>query len=145
MSEKSAVSIMNELLEAERAGIIVYEQMSFLSVNKSANRMLTIIRNNESRDCGLLHSLISRRDVRPSDNMKDFAEKVLALEDEKERIQMLIKGCEWTARKVSEIFEFELTEEEHRFFITMRNQHLWNIGILRELLKEEDERELPSF
>ena len=144
MSEKSAVTIMNELLEAELAGIIVYEQMSFLSSTRSGNRMLAIIRNNESRDCGLLHSLISQRDIRPTDNMNDFADKVLALENENERIQMLIKGSSWIARKVSEIFEFELTEEEHRFFITMRNQHMWNIGVLRELLKPETERELPS-
>ena len=145
MSEKTAVDVLNELLEAERSGIVLFEQMSFLSMNREANRLFAVIRNNESRDCGLLHSLISRREVRPTDNMNGFADKVMAVEDEKERLELIIKGCAWTARKIAEAFEYELTEEEQGFLIGMRNQHLWNIGMLREFLKPAEERELPSM
>ena len=131
---------MNELLEAERSGIIVYEQMSFLSPNKGINRMFAAIRNNEALDCEILHSLISQRDVRPSDNMNGFADKVMALEDEKERLALVLRGLAWVVRKIDELPGEELTQAEQDFFRQMRGQHLWNIGSLRELLQEMEKR-----
>ena len=140
MGEKTTVDLLNELLEAERSGIIVFEQMSFLSSNKEANRIFAIIRNNESRDCEALHSLISRREVRPTDKRNDFADKVTALEDEKERIKLAIKGCAWITRKITEFSEEDLNEEEKEFLLSMHRKHLWNIGMMRELLESKEKR-----
>ena len=135
--KKTTVELMNELLEAERSGVIIYEQMSFLSSRKDVNRVFCMIRNNESRDCGILHSLISRREVKPSDNMNGFADKLLALEGEKERIELAIKGCAWIAEKITEFSEEDLTEEERDFLVGMHRQHIWNIGVMREFLNLE--------
>jgi len=139
MSEKTTVDLLNELLEAERSGVIVFEQMSFLSSRKDANRVFSIIRNNESRDCEILHSLISRREVRPTDNINNFADKLTALEDEKERIELAIRGCTWVTRKITEFTEADLTEDEKEFLTGMHRQHIWNIGVMRELLAMKEE------
>jgi len=140
MGEKTTVDLLNELLEAERSGVVVFEHMSFFSQNKNANRIFAIMRNNESRDCALLHALISRRQVRPTDNMNSFADKLMALEDEKERIELALKGCAWVARKITEFTEADLTEEEREFLLGMHRQHIWNIGMMRELLKPPEEQ-----
>jgi len=140
MGDKTAADLMNELLEAERSGVVVFEQMSFVSSSREINRIFSIMRNNEARDCGILHSLISRREVRPTDNMNDFADKLLALEDEKERIKLAIKGCAWTARKITEFSGMELTQEEQDFLSSMHRQHMWNIGMMRELLNPQGEQ-----
>jgi len=140
MGEKTTVDLLNELLEAERSGVVVFEHMSFFSSRKDANRVFSIIRNNESRDCAMLHALISRRQVRPSDNINGFAEKMMALEDEHERIELAIKGCAWVTRKITEFTEADLTEEEREFLLGMHRQHIWNIGVMREFLKLKKEQ-----
>jgi len=139
MSDKTTADRMNELLEAERSGIVAFEQMSFFSTNKDLNRVLAAIRNNEARNCIALHSLISRREVRPSDNINGFSDKLLALESDQERIELAIKGCSWTANKIAEFSEEELTDEERDFLMSMHKQHLWSIGVLRELLRLKEE------
>ncbi|MCL2102751.1 MAG: DUF6306 domain-containing protein [Syntrophorhabdaceae bacterium] len=131
---KTVVDLLNELLESERSGIIAFEQMAFYSSHKELNRFLALIRNNEARNCSVLHSLISRREVAPTNNMNNFSEKLLALEDERERIEFAIKGCAWTARKITE-FPEGLTSEEQDFLSNMHKQHIWNIGVMRDLLK----------
>ena len=138
MGEKTTIDLLNELLEAERSGVIVFEQMSFLSSSKETNRIFATIRNNESRDCEILHSLISQRQVQPTDKMNNFADKLMALEDEKERIALAIKGCAWITRKITEFSEADLTQEERDFLLGMHRQHTWNIGMMRELLKPQE-------
>lgn len=129
------VGRMQELLEAERAGVVCLEQMAFLASDKRMNKVFAQFRNDEGRFCNGLHRLILERDAAPTVTVGAFAEKVMALGDERERIALLIKGQAWVVRKIQEIPPDEMNEEEYKFFIEMRVTHARNIEICQELLK----------
>jgi nitronate monooxygenase len=128
------VGRMQELLEAERAGVSCLEQMAFYATDKARNVLFTRFRNDEGRFCGGLHRLLLVRDATPTAAVGSFAEKVMALPTEDERIALLIKGQAWVVRKIDEIPREEMNEEEQKFFVGMRETHVLNIEECRKFL-----------
>ncbi len=63
-----------------------------------------------------------------------FADKVLALAGEGERLALLVKGQSWVVRKIDEIPQAEMTGEEKAFFADMREAHVVNIEACRKYL-----------
>jgi len=129
------VERMQELLEAERAGVACLEQLAFLATDKRLNQFFTQLRNEEVKSCTMLHRLILERQAVPSGSVGGFAEKVMALEDKREQVALLVKGQEWVIRKITELPQEELNEEEAQFFTEMRVTHARNSELCRMLLQ----------
>lgn len=129
------VERMQELLEAERAGVICLEQLAFRSEDKRLNQLFTQLRNDEGKFCMMLHRLILERQAVPGGAVGAFAEKVMALEDMREQVALLVKGQEWVVRKIAELPQEELNEEETQFFTEMRVAHARNCELCRMLLR----------
>src|SRR4030065_37589 len=73
---------MQELLEAERAGVKCLSAMADSSPEGEKKDFLVFLRNDEGRFCAGLHRLIRDRKGTPTDRPGTFADKVLALAGE---------------------------------------------------------------
>ena len=125
---------MQELLEAERAGVKCLAAMADQTPEGEKKEFLVFLRNDEGRFCAGLHRLIRERKGIPTDRTGTFADKVLALTGEAERLALLVKGQAWVVRKIDEIPPAEMTPDEKSFFDDMHRAHVKNIEACRKYL-----------
>jgi len=125
---------MQELLEAERAGVKCLQAMAQEAPAGEKKDFLTFLRNDEGRFCAGLYRLIEARGDTPRNRVGPFADKVLALPGEAEKLALLIKGQAWVVRKIDEIPQTEMTPGEKVFFADMREAHVVNIEACRKYL-----------
>ncbi|NNF83579.1 MAG: 2-nitropropane dioxygenase [Deltaproteobacteria bacterium] len=125
---------MQELLEAERAGVRCLAAMADEAPEGEKKNFLVFLRDDEGRFCAGLFRLIQERGEVPTDKVGSFAEKVLAIEGEAERLALLIKGQVWVVRKIDEIPTAEMTPDEKSFFDDMHKAHVVNIEACRKYL-----------
>jgi len=125
---------MQELLEAERAGVKCLLAIAEETPAGEKKDFLTALRNDEGRFCAGLYRLITARGAVPHQKIGPFADKVLALPGEAERLALLVKGQAWVVRKIDEMPQAEMTAEEKAFFTDMRTSHVVNIEACRQYL-----------
>ncbi len=125
---------MQELLEAERAGVKCLAAMADETPEGGKKDFLVFLRNDEGRFCAGLHRLIRERGGIPNDRVGTFADKVLSLEGEAERLALLVKGQAWVVRKIDEMPAEEMTPDEKSFFDDMHKAHVVNIEACRKFL-----------
>jgi hypothetical protein len=125
---------MQELLEAELAGVKCLQAMAQEAPAGEKKDFLTFLRNDEGRFCAGLYRLIEARGATPNQRVGAFADKVLALAGEVERLVLLVKGQSWVVRKIDEMQQAEMTPAEKEFFADMREAHVVNIEACRKYL-----------
>ena len=123
---------MQDLLVAERAGVKCLLAMAQEVPAGEKKEFLTELRNDEGRFCAGLYRLLQERGATPRPGAGPFADKVLALPGEEERMALLIKGQAWVVRKIDELPEQEMTAAERAFFADMRQAHVVNIESCRK-------------
>ena len=123
---------MQELLVAERAGVKCLLAMAQEAPPGEKKEFLTALRDDEGRFCAGLYRLLQERGVSPRPGSGPFADKVLALPGDAERLELLIKGQAWVVRKIDELPEAEMTPGEKAFFADMREAHVVNIEACRK-------------
>ncbi len=128
------VGRMQALLEAERAGVKCLIPMAEDAPAGEKKELLTRVCNDEGRFCAGLVQLITARGAVPHQRTGAFAEKVLALPTEPERLALLVKGQAWVVRKIDEIPGGDMTDDERTFFADMREAHVVNIEAVRRLV-----------
>jgi hypothetical protein len=127
------VDRMQELLEAERAGVKCLDAMADHAADMGKKELFTLFRNDEGKFCAGLFALIQARGGVPTKNVGAFADKVIALPTEAEQVALLIKGQAWVVRKIDEIPPAEMNAAEKAFFADMREVHVINIEKCRKL------------
>jgi nitronate monooxygenase len=125
---------MQELLEAERAGVKCLIAMAQEAPEGGKKEFLTTLRDDEGRFCAGLYRLIEARGSAPRRGVGAFAEKVLAIPGEADRLALLVKGQGWVVRKIDEMPQGEMTPDEKAFFADMREAHVINIEACRKFL-----------
>jgi len=125
---------MQELLEAERAGVKCLDAMADHATDMGKKELFTLFRNDEGKFCAGLFGFLQARGAVPTTNVGAFADKVIALPTEAEQVALLIKGQAWVVRKIEEIPPAELGAEEKAFFADMREVHFVNIEKCRKLV-----------
>jgi len=123
---------MQELLEAERAGVKCLEVMADHASDMGKKELFSLFRNDEGKFCAGLFGLLQARGAVPTKNVGAFADKVIALPTEAEQIALLIKGQGWVVRKIDEISPAEMNAGEKAFFTDMREVHVVNIEKCRK-------------
>jgi len=129
----SLIDRMQELLEAERAGVKCLDVMADHAADMGKKELFTLFRNDEGKFCAGLFRQLQARGAVPTRNIGAFADKVIALPTEAEQVGLLIKGQGWVVRKIDEIPPGEMTAEEKSFFADMREAHVVNIEKCRNL------------
>jgi len=131
--DMTLIDRMQELLEAERAGVKCLDVMADHADDMGKKELFTLFRNDEGKFCAGLFRLLQARGAVPTRNIGAFADKVIALPTEAEQVGLLIKGQGWVVRKIDEIPPGEMTAEEKAFFTDMREAHVVNIEKCRSL------------
>ena len=125
---------MQELLEAERAGVKCLDAMADHASDIGKKELFSIFRNEEGKFCAGLFGFLQARGAVPTTNVGAFADKVIALPTEAEQVALLVKGQSWVVRKIDEIPPAELGAGEKAFFDDMREVHVVNIEKCKKLL-----------
>jgi len=125
---------MQELLEAERAGVKSLDAMADRASDMGKKELFTLFRNEEGKFCAGLFGFLQARGAVPTTNVGAFADKVLALPTETEQVALLVKGQSWVVRKIDEIPPAEMNAGEKAFFADMREVHVVNIEKCRKLV-----------
>ena len=100
--DQALEQILNLLLEAERAGVAALTALVGQVQNADLQRLLTTSKEDEAADAKLLDDLIRAHGGTPSSCVGSFAAKVAEAATVRDRLQLLIHGEEWVARKIEE-------------------------------------------
>ena len=124
---------LNELLEAERAGV---ETLSRLFPEARSPQMQTLfeqVRNDEAWSCAGLVRSITTIGGAPSDKKGDFAEKVLREPNLADRLRLLNRGQGWVVKRLDGLLAEALPASVSDFLTEMKTRHLANIEACERL------------
>lgn len=121
------VALLNELLEAERAGAKVAHQMAATADAGSVAAALEALARDEARFCAMLAKHVQRLGGEPSRRTGAFREKVLTLEQLDQRLRLLNRGQGWVVRKLQDALPRISDVSLHDDLRTMLSVHESNI------------------
>jgi len=127
----SVVDFYNLLLEAERAGAAVLGELIPQTDDQQLQGLLKKFLRDEGLNCRILVSLIQDFGLEPSKKTGAFVDKVRALNTLDERIELLIRGQEWVARKIREFRHLLPPGSPHLFLEAIQVQHEENVDTLK--------------
>ena len=122
----------NMLLEAERAGVTVLGELVQQVEEERLTPVLKKFLRDEGVNCRILVSLIHDLNAEPSDKTGAFVDKVRALDNLDEKIQLLIRGQAWVARKIREFQSYLPTGTAYLFMDAIKVQHEENVNTLKK-------------
>ena len=126
------LNFFNMLLEAERAGVTVLNELNMQVEDRRFKPILEKFLRDEGVNCRILISLIHDLNAKPSDKTGEFVDKIRALDNLDEKIQFLIRGQAWVARKIKE-FRFNLPAGSAYWFLeAIKKQHEENVDTLKK-------------
>lgn len=127
----SVEDFYNLLLEAERAGVAVLGELVSQTEDQRLQKIMKKFLRDEGINCRILVSLIQDLGLEPSKKTGAFVDKVRALNTLEEKIDLLIRGQEWVARKVREFRHLLPPGSAHLFLEAIKVQHEENVDTLK--------------
>lgn len=131
----TTVDRLNELLEAERAGV---ETLSRLFAEARTPEMLKLfeqVRDDEAWSCaGLARSVKTLGGV-ISEKKGDFAEKVMAEPTLADRLRLLNRGQGWVVKRLDALLGETLPASVSDFLSEMKRRHIANIEACNRLVE----------
>ncbi len=123
------------LLEAERAGVAVSRALIADTEDQDFTALLVSILDGERKSCRILGRLILSAGESGGSGVGDFADKVMALDDDVKRLELLVKGQEWVLRKLDELLTEEFPDEFIANIGEIRDVHVHGIGLCKRFLE----------
>ena len=114
---------LNELLEAERAGMRAALETAPEIEDPSVRRLLTEIHREGVRWCGVLTSTVLSLKGTPSTRTGVFYENSMAIEDLSQRLEFFNKGQSWIVCRLQAFLPRVRSEDIHRGIMAMLVSH----------------------
>ena len=130
------VARLNELLEAERAGVETLSRLLPAAPDPAARRLFEAVRDDEAWSCAGLVRAIRDLGAQPTSAKGDFAGKVMAEPTLAARLSLLNRGQEWVAKRLDVLVAARLSAASTEFLTEMRARHVRNIEACERLVKE---------
>ncbi len=138
MPVEELVGLLNELLEAERAGAkVLAEFLNDCERDTPTWKRLAAVQRDEAKNCMVLMDLVRRVNGIPSAETGDFLGKALAVEGKVARLQFLNRGQQWVARRISEALPRLEQDFVRSALFAMQESHLCNIEACEALMELE--------
>lgn len=135
-----AMERLNELLEAERAGVETLSRLLPEARTPGMRRLFEQVRDDEAWSCaGLARSIKTLGGV-PSEKKGDFAEKVMGEATLAARLELLNRGQMWVVRRLDALGGETLPASVADFLTEMKARHLANIAACEALVESLGER-----
>ena len=131
----TAIDRLNELLEAERAGV---ETLSRLFPEARGPAMQTLcegVRDDEAWSCAGLVRSIKTLGGAVSEKKGDFAEKVMREPTLAARLELLNRGQGWVVKRLDGLLGDALPASVIDFLEEMKTRHVTNIDACERLAK----------
>jgi uncharacterized protein DUF6306 len=126
--EQALEQILNLLLESERAGVVALDALAAEVAQSELRQLLLTSKDDEGATARQLEELIRAAGGTPSDKVGPFADKVAAAASLHDRLQLLIHGEEWVARKVEEALALASHSDPiHDYLLKMANRHRFEV------------------
>ncbi len=135
-SDEEIIRRLNELLEAERAGVEAAAALQRADRKGITDTELKKFGEDEAAACAGLHRAILRYGGQPSTRTGDFGRKVAALETEGERLSLMARGQAWVVKRLDVLLGMPLDAETQAFLAEMREEHLENIDACNRRAEE---------
>jgi hypothetical protein len=126
--EQALEQILNLLLESERAGVVALDALAAEVSRSELRQLLLTSKDDEGATARQLEELIRAAGGTPSHKVGPFADKVAAAASLRDRLQLLIHGEEWVARKVEEALALAPPSGSIReYLLKMANRHRFEV------------------
>ena len=137
MDRETLAALLNELLEAERAGARALSAwLDELPVESAAWPRLRLVQRDEARNCAQLIDLLIGMGVKPSLRTGDFARRARATSGWAERLALLNRGQAWVVRTLSAALPRLADSPAREVLKRMRDEHRDNIAVCDALPAE---------
>ncbi len=136
MSQEEIVERLNELLEAERAGVEAATGLATADLKSYTREDIRKFGEDEGWACSGLRRAIVRYGGIPSGGSGDFGRRVMALESEGERLSLLVRGQAWVVKRIDALLAEELDAQTRAFLVEMRELHLENLDVCNRRAEE---------
>lgn len=133
-TESELLVVLNELLEAERAGARVTARTAAEAADAAMAALMKQVYGDEARWCGMLLGWIRRLGGTPSERVGAFYEKAMAIAGIAERAAFINRGQGWVVRKLREILAKVRDDRLHADLADMLKAHEENIARVNEKL-----------
>ncbi len=143
--DEEIVTRLNELLEAERAGVEAAAVLQRANQKGITDTELKKFAEDEASACAGLHQAILRYGGQPSGRAGDFGRKVAALKTEGERLSLMARGQAWVAKRLDALLGMPLDPETQAFLAEMREEHLENIDACNRRAEELSAPPSPPY
>lgn len=134
MSRPELLDLLRQLLEGERAGARAVGAMS--REETAGSPTLRAIAMDEARYCAMLTRHIVRLGGTPSRETGAFYDKLMAVQDPAQRLDLLNRGQGWVVRKLREALPKIEDDALHRDLAEMLDVHERNIAHCSTLMDE---------
>lgn len=133
-------TILNRLLEAERAGHQLLDAMAQETSDPRLKALFANFTEVEVGDVSVLEGLIRLHGGTPSTQTGNFVDRVLNLDNLHDQINLLSRGQAWVARKVEQALALNPPPDIAAFLKEMANRHRHNMEWARaEAIQAFDE------
>ncbi|AOI74481.1 2-nitropropane dioxygenase [Burkholderia ubonensis] len=137
------LAVLDELLEAERAGARVASETAAEIHDPELHRLVAGIRLDEAHWCSVLVDAIRSLNATPTRKTGAFYEKAMAIDDLAERMAFLNRGQRWVVRKLQALLPTLDNPEIHHALTLMLVSHEKNIGHVDARLREGHQDPAP--
>ncbi len=129
----TTVDRLNELLEAERAGVETLSRLFPEARTPEMKKLFEEVRDDEAWSCaGLARSIKTLGGV-ISDKKGDFADKVMGEPTLAARLRLLDRGQMWVVKRLDALLGETLPDSVSIFLKEMKKRHLANIEACEHL------------
>src|SRR5262245_16752312 len=132
-------ALLNELLEAERAGARVTLESARTAGSGPIAELMRSIQHDEARWCGMLADHIRALGEAPTPKIGAFYGKAMAIADLGERVIFLNRGQAWVVRKLREMLPRVRSDRVHSDLSDMLRSHEANIALAVEVASRPGE------
>jgi len=143
--DEEIVRRLNELLEAERAGVEAAASLKRADAGGLTEADTKKFGDDEAWACAGLHRAIVAYGGVPSDRTGDFGRKVAALQSEGERLSLMARGQAWVVKRLDALLAMPLDQETRTFLAEMREQHLENVEACNRRAEELEAPPSPPY
>ncbi|KVA13345.1 2-nitropropane dioxygenase [Burkholderia ubonensis] len=137
------LAVLDELLEAERAGARVASETAAEIHDPELHRLVAGIRLDEAHWCSVLVDAIRSLNATPTRKTGAFYEKAMAIDNLAERMAFLNRGQRWVVRKLQALLPTLDNPEIHHALTLMLVSHEKNIGHVDARLREGHQDPAP--
>jgi hypothetical protein len=135
MNDKELGELLNQLLEAERAGAkLLAAWLDELPAQSPLFVPLRDVQRDEARNCAVLIECLRGADVKPSARTGEFYTKGLAIQDWRERLEFLNRGQIWVGRRIAAALPRVPAPAARAVLQEMHDSHFANIERCKELI-----------